>query len=434
MKNLIIFFSFFLSGMVAFANPTSDLDELEYETREEFECRFDLVIAETDSLITNFLDQKKVYRFTADQLKFFSRTVFDASVEIGSNGDMKEAALSVIDAATEFNGLDVATLAEAINDLGASLKNLEYARLKVEHEKLEGLICLTEAEGYRASQEMYVQYNVLHAYEIQNGLVKAIKAKKSYRMEVLNTVGSLVQRYSNKYGEFVQINLQQEDLDIATAFPAEPYKNQFKINSPYGYRIHPIYKVWKDHKGLDISRGTNAPITAIASGYLKQKKGGGHGNRVIIEHPQYCLRSSYSHGSKYIGNDNRYVESGETILLEGETGDATGVHTHLEISYIDSQGEEHHINPFFLFKGIDLDVVSKFKLYKPEKSTRKDYDIKRARIMEASKSIDLTNMQDALYLQKRPASNKFVAITKEEFEKFAFFDSQSQQNNAVAKQ
>lgn len=104
-----------------------------------------------------------------------------------------------------------------------------------------------------------------------------------------------------------------------------------RAGSKFGYRIHPIYKVWKFHEGIDIGAYTGTPIKAAASGTVTiSGKLGGYGLCVMIDHG-YGFKTVYGHASKLLVKVGQKVSKGEIIANVGSTGLSTEPHLHFEI-------------------------------------------------------------------------------------------------------
>ncbi|GBR76802.1 peptidase M23 [Candidatus Termititenax persephonae] len=104
------------------------------------------------------------------------------------------------------------------------------------------------------------------------------------------------------------------------------------LTSYYGRRLHPIFKVWKSHTGLDIADGKTAtPVKAADSGVVIYAEWyGGYGNAIIIDHGK-GFSTLYGHLSKIGVRKNAKVDKGQVIGNVGSTGYATGPHLHFEI-------------------------------------------------------------------------------------------------------
>lgn len=106
---------------------------------------------------------------------------------------------------------------------------------------------------------------------------------------------------------------------------------QGRISSPYGYRVHPIYRVRKMHTGIDIAASSGTPIRAAASGtVVHAARWGGYGNCVILDHGG-GLATLYGHCSRLAVNEGGRVTQGQVIAYVGSTGLSTGPHLHFEV-------------------------------------------------------------------------------------------------------
>lgn len=113
-----------------------------------------------------------------------------------------------------------------------------------------------------------------------------------------------------------------------------PVPSSHYITSYAGYRIHPVYKVWKYHSGMDISAKGGADILAMGDGkvILSQAEPwyGGYGQCVMIDHGGGVV-SLYGHCSKLLVSVGQTVKQGQVIALVGTTGTSTGNHLHVEV-------------------------------------------------------------------------------------------------------
>ena len=115
----------------------------------------------------------------------------------------------------------------------------------------------------------------------------------------------------------------------------KPCKGQY-ISSPYGWRMHPIYKTKKFHAGIDIAAVFNTPVIAPANGKISQANWyDGYGKYIQINHGTNSngelVTSSYGHLNSLLVSNGEIVSAGQTIGLVGSTGQSTGPHLHFEI-------------------------------------------------------------------------------------------------------
>ena len=103
------------------------------------------------------------------------------------------------------------------------------------------------------------------------------------------------------------------------------------VSSPFGYRIHPIFKVRKLHTGIDFSAPSGEPIKAGAGGTVVQAGWrGGYGKCVVIDHGG-GIATLYAHQSTILVSVGQTVKRGQTIGRVGSTGYSTGPHLHFEV-------------------------------------------------------------------------------------------------------
>lgn len=112
------------------------------------------------------------------------------------------------------------------------------------------------------------------------------------------------------------------------------------ITSPFGWRIHPIFRSRRFHTGVDISAPYGVPVKAsndgkvIYSGWY-----GGYGKVVIIDHGNMDCGSQkgkrfstlYAHMSSISVGNGSTVRKGQLLGYEGTTGYSTGPHVHFEV-------------------------------------------------------------------------------------------------------
>jgi murein DD-endopeptidase MepM/ murein hydrolase activator NlpD len=119
---------------------------------------------------------------------------------------------------------------------------------------------------------------------------------------------------------------------------AWPVPGFYRITSPFGWRIHPVFKTKRFHAGIDIGKNDGEPIlgagivaagdgTVISAGYR-----GGYGNTVMIDHGNGVV-SLYAHQKSggITVSVGQQVKKGDRIGTVGSTGYSTGPHLHFEV-------------------------------------------------------------------------------------------------------
>jgi murein DD-endopeptidase MepM/ murein hydrolase activator NlpD len=107
------------------------------------------------------------------------------------------------------------------------------------------------------------------------------------------------------------------------------------VTSPYGYRVHPIYKYWGLHDGIDYGAGCGAPLRAVAPGRVVSSYFSSvYGNRLIIDLGAIAgrgLTTVYNHASSYNVGVGDTVTEGQVIGYMGDSGWSTGCHLHFTL-------------------------------------------------------------------------------------------------------
>ena len=88
----------------------------------------------------------------------------------------------------------------------------------------------------------------------------------------------------------------------------------------------------KMHKGIDIARPSDRTIKSVDNGRVVSAgwDDGGYGNKVVIDHGN-GYRTVYAHLNSISVSAGQTVERGQKLGIMGETGEATGVHLHIEV-------------------------------------------------------------------------------------------------------
>jgi murein DD-endopeptidase MepM/ murein hydrolase activator NlpD len=97
-------------------------------------------------------------------------------------------------------------------------------------------------------------------------------------------------------------------------------------------RLHPVFKDWRAHKGVDFSAPMGTKVKASGSGVVDfVGRQGGYGNVVIIKH-QNKITTLYAHLNAFEDGIRvgQKINQGDVLGEVGRTGWATGAHLHYE--------------------------------------------------------------------------------------------------------
>lgn len=105
-----------------------------------------------------------------------------------------------------------------------------------------------------------------------------------------------------------------------------------RITSRYApRRLHPILRINRPHRGLDIAAAEGTPIRAPAAGRVARvARELGYGLVVHIDHGD-GLTTRYAHCKSILVKEGQLVDAGAQIATVGSSGLATASHVHFEV-------------------------------------------------------------------------------------------------------
>jgi murein DD-endopeptidase MepM/ murein hydrolase activator NlpD len=133
-----------------------------------------------------------------------------------------------------------------------------------------------------------------------------------------------------------------------------------RVTSRYGYRLHPVLKVWRKHNGVDYGASQGTPVWAVAGGVVTFAGwSNGYGNYVCIKHDS-GFESRYGHLQRFFVAKGQRVKQRQRIGLVGMTGIATAPHLDFQLLV-----RNKHVNPLTVtmvksLKTVPTPLVSRF--------------------------------------------------------------------------
>ena len=121
-------------------------------------------------------------------------------------------------------------------------------------------------------------------------------------------------------------------VDLNDPPSIKPLEGDFKVNSGFGKRMHPLIKKRKFHSGIDFKAPTGTPVLATADGEVIVSKTNktGYGKHIIIQHDEE-FKTLYSHLSEIKIKVGDKIKKGDVIGLVGSTGTSIRPHLHYEV-------------------------------------------------------------------------------------------------------
>lgn len=139
------------------------------------------------------------------------------------------------------------------------------------------------------------------------------------------------------------INALQRNRDKLASMPsiAPASGHLSSLFSPN--RRHPVLRISRPHKGIDIAAPVGEPILAPAKGVVRfaGTKANGYGNMVEIDHG-YGYVTRFAHASRLMVRTGQRVERGDVIAAVGATGLVSGPHLHYEVESSGRQVDPLH--------------------------------------------------------------------------------------------
>ncbi|CCQ96839.1 Peptidase M23B [[Clostridium] ultunense Esp] len=198
----------------------------------------------------------------------------------------------------------------------------------------------TELQAQRAS----VEVTKSKLQDRKKELASATRAKELLMTELVKNKKELEKQEDEliKLAKDIEseiVKLQRVDGPYSGGVMSWPVPGHTRISSPYGYRIHPVFKTKKLHTGIDIPASTGTKVIAATDGIVIYSGTlGGYGKTIMIDHGGGIV-TLYGHNSSLVVSEGTKVKKGDTIAKIGSTGISTGPHCHFEVrkngAYVD---------------------------------------------------------------------------------------------------
>ncbi|CAN5257699.1 M23 family metallopeptidase [soil metagenome] len=138
---------------------------------------------------------------------------------------------------------------------------------------------------------------------------------------------------SKSYDEVAEL-IKNKELMLASLPAIMPVANKdlTRVASGYGMRIHPVYKTYKMHTGMDFTAPIGTDIYATGNGTVVhvEYNNGGYGNHVVVDHG-FGFQTLYGHMHKISVKRGQKILRGDVLGIVGNTGTSTGPHLHYEV-------------------------------------------------------------------------------------------------------
>ena len=177
------------------------------------------------------------------------------------------------------------------------------------------------------------QDNIQDAIKRNERLIEKLKTDRATWEKSERELASQSRKISQMINNEIRKTERQGVNVVVSGSFARPVAG--RITSPFGYRVHPIFKRRIFHSGVDIGAPYGTPIKAANSGRVMFVGWyNGYGKVVIINHGNINgipTTTLYAHMSVTVAKQGTNVTKGEVIGKVGTTGYSTGPHLHFEV-------------------------------------------------------------------------------------------------------
>lgn len=311
--------------------------------QEEFGDRLGVMYINqgTGSKLTALLQSKSISDFLI-KLEFFKQ-IAEEDDRVLEALNVKRAEIERLEAQEKENYAQLIKLKEQLEADEARLIDIE-AELEARKEELNREIANYQAEINEFAAD---EQRILSEIQSLQAEMARIRAEAEARRQAEIEAQRQAEEAARQQAEEAASESGEEPDYVAPAPAPEvsrgeesyvgaagytwPLPGYSYINSPFGWRTHPVLGVNSFHNGLDIPAPGGTPVvaarggTVIHAGYM-----GTFGNTVIIDHGD-GMQTLYAHGSGFESYTGQWVEAGQVVMYVGTTGRSTGNHLHFSV-------------------------------------------------------------------------------------------------------
>ncbi len=197
------------------------------------------------------------------------------------------------------------------------LKEKEIDTLGEKEKKLQAQNQFYSMQIKGKVQDIEVLSSKLDHIEEMIGLKNEEDKKEEITKETLEAINEKVKMY------------------MLTTIPNGAPLESTRVTSNYGYRIHPISKKKKFHRGIDLKAPRKTKLYAPADGvvsFVQPRNRGDFGRLIKIQH-NFGFETLYAHLNKTNVKVGDIVRKNQLIGLTGNSGRSTAPHLHYELRY-----------------------------------------------------------------------------------------------------
>lgn len=344
-------FGIFFTTLACYANDVVTIEAKKRETREKIKTLKFLESLETNKLYKN---QQRL-EVTQETLSHSERQLHTTEYRLNELEYDLAKTRAKYAATTNYaknrvrqiykkQRMGIIQLLLSAQDVNVFLDRIYYQKILTRQDRrkiAEAKMATRRMANLRNSieQEKYYIANSIHNINYQKTTLKKAIDKNEDLIQKLRTdrmayerAEKELARQSETIGNMINKTTRHSETRTSSTF-MKPIAG--RITSPFGWRVHPIFKSRTFHSGLDIGGLNYGEIRAANSGkVIFVGWYGGYGKVVIIDHGLYNGKATttlYAHLSSWSVSVGTQVKKGQVIAREGSTGYSTGPHLHFEV-------------------------------------------------------------------------------------------------------
>ena len=242
-----------------------------------------------------------------------------------------------------FNSGSFSDLLARIDFVGDIMKADEttyYALIDAREETKAAKVALEDTkEEMEEELELKIQKEaeLVEQIEEASAIIKKLEEDIETETELRNEIALEEEIVQKEINEKVEQLRRQEAAARARAIVGTgrfiwPVPSSGNVTSGFGSRMHPVFRVVRQHNGIDIAAKHGANIVAADRGtVITSAYNSSYGHYVVVSHGN-GMTTLYAHMSSRKASAGDTVDQGQVIGLIGSTGVSTGPHLHFEVS------------------------------------------------------------------------------------------------------
>ena len=221
-------------------------------------------------------------------------------------------------------------LIQAKLDTEAAEEELKRTKLEMEDEKVQLEEKQLELEGQLDEANALIE-TIEDNLETERELYAETRAEEDRIQAEINKKVAELER------EQERLRQAQADKVRGTGTFKWPVPGYSTITSGFGIRPHPVFRVLRQHTGIDIGAPHGASVIAADTGtVITSSYNSSYGHYIVISHGNIIngknTTTLYAHLSSRGVKEGDKVIKGDVIGRVGSTGVSTGPHLHFEVS------------------------------------------------------------------------------------------------------